>query len=231
MIPRCSEPLESAIPSSYGYWTPTGDDISEEGIGYFRDTWLITDVDLPTALEIIDIERRLVSVADTCSEDAHKFDEAAAALELSNLDEVPLYVRESNAFVAIASHYSHDDSMPLVDGLDLGVAGLVYALAAMGAWPAASCRGHGPRGWAPYPVVYMAVDRSRAEALQPLVRNAGCGFVIDPARDHLLVVRGPSVTEMMDLAAAIVELRETFSSPGSVGRSIMSPAQLRLNLE
>lgn len=210
MIPRCDEPVDVAIPTTYQFWTPRSEDISEEGFAYFRDTWMIRRVGIRLARSVMTTERELVAVADACSTNGEEFDEIATALETSDLDEIPGAVRESAAFDTIACYYSPGDRMSLVEALDLGVAGIVYALSAVGCWPAASCRGHVPGGWAQYPVVYIAADRHRTETLQPLVAAAGCGFDVDPARGQLLVIRAASVTEMMDLAELVLVAKKTF---------------------
>ena len=38
MIPRAEVELDSTVPDAYRFWTPTREDISEEGFAYFRDT-------------------------------------------------------------------------------------------------------------------------------------------------------------------------------------------------
>lgn len=232
MIPRWEERLDPTIPSTYAFWTPRREDISEEGFGYFRDTWMIRGVGVRLARSVMAIEHELVAVADACSTGADEFDEIANALECSDLDGVPDRVRESSAFEPIAHHYAPGDGERLVEALDLGVAGLVHALSAVGCWPAASCRGHGPGGWARYPVVCIAADRHRTQTLQPLVAAAGCGFDTDDARGELLVVRGPSVVEMMDLAPRVLEAREAFVPRRGPRRPKPNnqAAQLRLEL-
>jgi hypothetical protein len=80
----------------------------------------------------------------------------------------------------------------VLGGLELGVAGLVHALASVGCFPAASCRGHsGPEAWARHPVVYLAVDRPRASVLEQFVQVAGYGFGVDLERSDLLIIEGP----------------------------------------
>jgi hypothetical protein len=231
VIPRSDEPLDAPIPSSYAFWTPRSEDISEEGFAYFRDTWMIRGVGVRLARSVMAVERELVAVADACSSETDEFDEIAAALEISDIDEIPEQVRQSPAFEPIADYYSAGDSMSLVEALDLGVAGLVYALSAVGCWPAASRRGHGPRGWAQYPVVYIAADRHRTETLQPLVAAAACGFDVDPARGQLLAVRGPSVMEMMDLAPKVLDARQAFVPRRGPRRSKPPNPGLQLELD
>jgi hypothetical protein len=211
VIPRSSGRLDAEIPASYQFWTPRREDITEEGFAFFRDTWLIRGVSVREARSLLRLERELVAVVDVCSGSPEEFDEIANALGVSDLDEIPVKVLQSSAFEPIADYYSDGDQMSLVEGLDLGVAGLVYALAAVGCWPAASCRGHAVNGWSDSPVVYLAADRHRTMALQPLVEAAGCGFDLDPARRELLLVIGPSVLEMMTLAEAVLEVRSTFT--------------------
>lgn len=210
MIPRADVQLDPEIPDGYEFWTPKRDDISEEGFGYFRDTWLIRGVGVRAARSLMKVERDLVAVADHCSSTLQEFDDIATALESGDLDEVPESVAASAPFERVAQYYSPGERMSPVEGLDVGVAGLVCALAAVRCWPAASCRGHGPSGWAPHPMVYLAADRHRATTLGRLVAATGCGFGMDPARDQLLVVMAPSVLEIMELASLVLDARHQF---------------------
>ena len=92
-------------------------------------------------------------------------------------------------------------------GLEMGVAGLAYALASAGMVPAASCRAHtGDRPWSYSPVVLFAADECHARQLEPLVRNAGCVFAVDAGRGHLLVVSASSVRNLMELADALARI-------------------------
>jgi hypothetical protein len=107
-----------------------------------------------------------------------------------------------------------DDVVNLLDSLELGVAGLVYALATVRIIPAASCRGHpGGRAWSDGPVVLFATTEYRARALQPLVEATGCRFGIDSARPDLLAVEGKSIVDTMALAEAVLRSRHSFVQP------------------
>jgi hypothetical protein len=100
-----------------------------------------------------------------------------------------------------------------LEGLEAGVAGLVYALSAAGMFPAASCRGHADSdAWSVIPVVMFAANRAHAEALQPLVEGSGCGFDFDPVRPELLVINGRSVEDTLRLARAVLASIEVFRS-------------------
>jgi len=102
-----------------------------------------------------------------------------------------------------------------LEGLEAGVAGLVYALSAAGMYPAASCRGHPePDSWSAIPVVMFAADRPHAEALQPLVESSGCGFGLDPVRPELLVINGRSVQDTLRLGHAVLDSIDFFLSLG-----------------
>lgn len=59
-------------------------------------------------------------------------------------------------------------------------------------------------------MVFLAANRLRARALAPLVKEAGCGFEIDPARPEVLVVHGPSIEETMALAGLLYDRRREF---------------------
>ncbi len=214
MIPRTVVDLDPAVPTGHNGWTPRGKDVSEEGFAYFRDTWLIRGVRMTEAREVCADERRLVALVDRLATSQTEFDALANALESGDPDAVP-------------EQFESDDQLteeltrePALDGLELGVAGLVYAVAAVGMWPAASCRGHpGDRAWADHPVVYFACDRHRAAVLQPLVEATSCGFDIDYARPELLVVGAASVSEFMDLAVLVLESPKAFVRSHAGGRT------------
>ena len=118
-----------------------------------------------------------------------------------------------------------------VGGLELGVAGLVYALNAVGILTAASCRSHSAshRQWANYPVVIFAASRQQLEILQPMVEAAGCGFDFDPGRPRFVGVYGPSIEEMMKLASTILDAGDTFEAieGESLGRGEETPSEPR----
>ncbi|MQA87275.1 MAG: hypothetical protein GEV03_22270 [Streptosporangiales bacterium] len=221
MIPRKPLELDPQVPSGHTYCTPKRDDLSEEGFGYFRDTWLIRGVGIREARAIITIESDLVEIAARLAVDDVEFDQVAEAFETSDPEALPRRLFGSAAVAEIEPHLSVDDSPPL-DGLELGVAGLVYALGAVGCWPAASCRGHPTAyAWADHPVVFLAADRHRVAVLQPLVAEARCGFATDPARPELLVVQAESMEETTNLARFVFSKRREFvprRGPRSRGR-------------
>lgn len=97
-------------------------------------------------------------------------------------------------------------------GLDLGAAGVVYALAAAaGCWTAASCRGHpGKYAWSDHPVVVLACDPHSASVLQTLLAEAHCVFATDGHGEGLLAVVAESETDMMVLAHMVVSHKKDF---------------------
>jgi len=208
MIPRTSLDLATAIPAEHNGWTPKGDDLSEEGFAYFRGTWLIRGVGVREAKEVIANELVLLELAERLADNPEEFDVVAGALEDDESEALPEQLTQRVAFKEIQPHLGSD---PQLGGLELGVAGLVYALSAVGCWPAASCRGHpNEHAWADHPVVYKACDSHRVSVLQPMVEAAGCGFGIDPSRPDLLFVEAKSIREMMSLAQLVVVVRKTF---------------------
>lgn len=205
MIPRTVIELDRSVPTEHNGWTPRPEDVSEEGFAYFRDTWLIRGVRITEAREVCADEQRLVAIVDRLATNETEFDALANALESGDQEAVPEQFRSDDELTEELT------GEPALDGLELGVAGLVYAVAAVGFWPAASCRGHpGDRAWADHPVVYVACDRHRAAVLQPLVEAASCGFDIDEARPELLVVGAESVSELMELAALVLQSPKAF---------------------
>lgn len=205
MIPHTSLDLDPTLPEDHMGWTPRKDDLSEEGFAYFRDTWLIRGVRIREAKEVMALERTLADVAGRLSTNGAEFDSLATALEHGDPDEVP---ERLTAFAELEPHLGDE---PALEGLELGVSGLVHALSAVGCWTAASCRGHpGKYAWSDHPVVYLAADSHRAAVLQPMVAAAGCGFVIDAARPKLVAIVAESIENMMALATLVISARSTF---------------------
>lgn len=211
MFPVSSLLGSSTIPSDATFWMPKPEDIDEEGIGgFFRETWLIKDVPVREARWLMQEERRIAEIVGNLAATAEDFDRLAHAVEDGYAGNV-LTATERAALDEFVS----DDEGAALNSLELGVAGLAYALAAVRIIPAASCRGHpGDRAWSDCPVVLFATTEYRANALQPHVEAADCRFGIDAARPDLLAVQGRSILDMMALADAVLRFRRTFAQPG-----------------
>lgn len=217
MLPRAPLIGSSFLPTAAAFWMPGPDDIDEEGFGYFRDTWLIRDVQVRDARCVAAEERRIASAIDGIADNAEHFERLASAVEHGSVDDPDngLTAAERSVLGQFAS-----DVPAELGGLELGVAGLVYALATVRILPAASCRSHdGLRSWSDAPVVLFATTEFRARALQPLVQASGCTFFIDDARPELLAVRGQSIANTMTLADAVLASRATFVRPRRPRRS------------
>jgi hypothetical protein len=185
---------------------PPAEDIDEEngsGIGFFHNVWLIINVPEDEAWEIVKEEREILRILDESSPDAETFEELAELVE-SYYPEDAESAGIAPAVLQRLDPYLDELSQPL-QGLELGVAGLAHALASIGCVPVASCRGHRkPHSWADRPAVYAAIDRQRAEWLQPLVRRTGCGFDVDLERPNFLMIDAPSIRETTELASAVL---------------------------
>ena len=211
MYPTADIDLDPRLPpaSGFEFWVPEPNEIDEyEGFGNFRNVWAITDVSVSDAEAVVRQDKMLCRIVGDLASDAIEFDDLAAAVEAGSADEIDGI---SGDHLAILTR--HLTGEVALEGLEAGVAGLVYALSAAGMYPAASCRGHpGPDPWSPFPVVIFAVDRPHAEALQQLVRNNGCGFATDPRRPGLLAINGRSVQETLSLADAVLGSIRVFNS-------------------
>jgi hypothetical protein len=206
VFPQSQPHGTSALPTSAAFWMPRPDEISEEGFSYFRDTWLIKDVSVGEARDVMTEERRIAEVVGQLANDPEDFERLAQIAESSRLDD-PAHEMSDRERAALSEVVS---DLPELGGLELGVAGLAYALATVRILPAASCRSHVEHSWSDAPVVLFAVTEFRAKALQPLVDASGCTFTIDEARPELLVVRATSISNTMALADAVIENRKAF---------------------
>lgn len=212
MFPTSSLSGTVTIPSDATFWMPKPEDIDEEGIGaVFRETWLIRDVPVGEARRLRRSEHRMAQIVGDLAATVEDFDRLANAVEDGyDPDEIGEGLALTVVERAALDEFISDETDAL-DSLELGVAGLVYALATVRIIPAASCRGHpGPGAWSDVPVVLFATTEYRARALQPLVEATGCQFGIDSARPELLAIEGRSILETMALADAVLRSRHTF---------------------
>jgi len=229
VIPTYRACVTSAVPSGLTYWTPRPEDIGEENFGCFRDTWPLGRVSGSQARSVLETERSLVATADELAADELEYEQLAAAIEFDDFDALPSRWRQDPVVKELELSVV---GQCVLGGLELGVAGLANALASVGGcFPAASCRAHQGRSWAPYPVVVFAADQFRTERLAPLVIEAGCGFAVDPARADLVGIGAACVTSLMSLAESVLTSRSAFRQPreGHRGRRAPHESQLRLD--
>jgi hypothetical protein len=156
------------LPALAEFWVPEPDEIEDyEGFGLFQDVWPIVGVPVDDAIVVAREDRLLCQVVGDLARDAADFDILAAVVETGSADEADEITPWSLA--ALAPYLTGKAAL---EGLEAGVAGLVYALSAAGMFPAASCRGHPePGSWSALPVVLFAADRAHAEVLQTLVQR------------------------------------------------------------
>jgi hypothetical protein len=174
----------------------------------FHDVWPIAGVSVEEANAVAREDGRLSQVIADLARDVADFDVIAAAVETGSVGEGDEISAESLA--ALAPYLTGTAAL---EGLEAGVASLVYSLSAAGMFPAASCRGHpGPVSWSTIPVVIFAADRIHAEMLRPLVEGSGCGFGLDPVRPELLVINGRSVEGTLRLGRSVLASIEDFRS-------------------
>ena len=181
---------------------PSEDDLeSDEGFGFFRDVWLIVDISKSEARKILDDDGSLLKVVSNLATSEIEFDDIATALETGSVEGI-----EGLSSEQLSAMAPYLEGIGKLEGLEIGVAGLVYCLAAAGMYPAASCRGHeGSNAWSKHPVVLVASDRNHAVALEPLVSAAGCGFNLDTARPELIAIESRSVADTLNLATAVFD--------------------------
>ena len=211
MYPTADIRLDPSLPANAEFWVPEPEEIDDyEGFGLFQDVWPIIDVSEADAIAVAREDRLLCQVVSGLARDAADFDVLAAAVETGSVGEDDEVTSETLGILA-----PYLTGKAGLEGLEAGVAGLVYALSAAGMFPAASCRGHPePGSWSAVPLVMFAADRDHAEALQPLVQSSECGFDFDPVRPELLVVNGRSVEDTLRLGRAVLASIEVFCSLG-----------------
>ena len=170
---------------------PSADEITEEGFGYFRDTWWIGRVPVDEAQATLTEEAEIIDWLDRVATTPDEFELLASAIENRYDGELP----EALHTAAVATGFEGflgdvNDGAPL-EGLEIGVAGLTHALSAIQCLTAASCRWHiSTRSWSDSPVVLFAARRWRLEILADLIAAAGCGLGQDRG---MLTVYGASI--------------------------------------
>lgn len=185
---------------------PTADEISEEGFGGFRDTWYIGHVSKADLEAILREEAELMRIVDVVAATSDEFEELASAIEGRDLESLPEHLREAAMKEGLAACV--DEDLAPLDGLELGVAGLAYALSSVGCLTAASCRWHiRDRSWSDCPVVLFATPPWRLELLAELIADAGCGLAADRG---MLAIYAPSIVRMHALGERIVAERGRF---------------------
>ncbi|RVX44927.1 hypothetical protein EDD27_7694 [Nonomuraea polychroma] len=159
--------------------------------GFNREYTPLFDVTWEDAEYTLEIERTALDRAGQ-ADDGEGFE---AALE---------------AFTDEAWENEDDGYFVYIQGLDLGVAGLVMAIIAAGATTYTSCRGRvpGSRHHHPHPHVGVVLDRNRASLFAELVLAAGCCLYTSEYGD--LAIGAPSVDHCHQLAKMIVERKAAF---------------------
>lgn len=224
MIPCYDVAPEISLPVGDDCGYPRSDEVSDEGFGYFRGTWWIGRTRVSDAQQTVEFEREIVDALDALAGNAQEFEDLASAVEGLEPDDDSALVLMDTPVEELVRPFIDEDS-PL-RGLEVGVAGLTYALSTVGFRTAASCRAHGANGWSDCPIVLFGAHKWRAMRLADLAAEAGCGIGQD--RD-MLTVYGPSIRNLMTLAEAVLEARTSFM-PRPKARTTQSPHQATLGL-
>lgn len=216
MYPVAEVQIASSIPADASFWVPKPREIGDEGFGFFRDVWPITNALTAETKRLLEWERVAAAYAAEAAQDANEFEVLARRIEAFDPgDDSP-----PAEFPEVLT----EDWFGLA-GLELGVAGLTYALSNAGFFPAASCRSHAERSWSDSPVVLFAGDEVRVQLLQPLIEESGCGLRAEHGRgEPLLVTYARTIQEMMNLAEALFQQRVDFRKLPKTGRRQRVPA-------
>lgn len=202
MIPVSACEITRSLPD-HELWLPSAEELeNEEGFGPFRDTWVIRDIPLDIARDMVDEEALVIGCVDALTATAAEFDALLGAIESDDISSLPDAVRQTVASSDVLFSLLGRELAPGA-GLDLGIAGLVYALAATGSFPAASCRGHsGDLPWSEFPIVRLSATLETAGYLLDVAADIGCGIMYE---EPLLTIWAPSVLEVMRMASSLLE--------------------------
>jgi hypothetical protein len=222
MYPVRDVAVDPTVRVSAMYWVPKPSEISEEGYGcYFRDVWPLVAVHTSDAAATIAWERRAADWVIRSAANETEYEALAIKVETYSPDDDEAEILPDELTEEWAG----------LGGLELGVAGLSYALSNAGFYPAASCRTHEGYSWADCPVVLFATGPARLAQLQPLVEQAGCGLHEELSRGApLFGVHARSVVELMDLAQIVFAHRVSLRAiPKSERRRGRKPFTSRAN--
>ena len=214
MHPQYEVRIALEIPEDAVFWQPTPSEISEEGFGYFQSVWPIVAPTAREAHRVLEADSAGLSyVSENCSTE-DEFEKLAKWLESVVPDD-----DETAPPAALGDRWTG------IERLDLGVAGLVYSLAHVGFYPAASCRAHATRSWADCPTVLFAAGQERLVRMLPMIQNAGCGIEYDVSRGvPLFTLLAPSTVQFSKLAEAVFAARREFRAiPKTSRRSRGAP--------
>ncbi len=186
-----------------GRSVPTFEEVAKDGFGHFADTWYVGRPSIEEADELVRYELEGIEALDRAGVDASEFELFTLALEdgeTATLSESQLRTFATAGLQDLAP--APDDAV-LLGGLEIGVAGLVYALAAGGCPTAASCRSHAhDRSWANYPTVFFGWPEDVLSTLGLLASRADCGL---REAEGLVEAYAPSIWETNLLARYVLE--------------------------
>lgn len=219
MIPIADvEPrVESPLPTCK---MPPSDEISEEGFGYFRGTWFIGRVAVGEAQACVQMEADIIEWIDQHASSPQQYEQLATAIEKQDVTLLDEPLRSTASAGGITQWLNDEHDGAPLGGLEIGVAGLTWALSAVRCLTAASCRWHMTgQSWADCPVVFFAGPSWRVEILAELIAAETCGLAGDRG---MLTVYGASVGHTHQLAERILSERGRFRkkpTSGSIRRS------------
>lgn len=198
MFPHRNIEIDPSVPDDFVPWLPMREEVSEEGIGFFRGVWNVGTLDSTDLRRLIQQERSVAEhISGVAGVDEHDFEQLAVDAESCD-----------PGWDGSAPEWIPADWDGLY-GLELGVAGAVYSLAATGVVPAASCRSHENGHWTDCPVVLFATDADHLAFVLPAIAAAGCGLrAVNDRGVPLVAVESSSIMEMMNLAHLLFRLVE-----------------------
>ena len=167
---------------------------------------LVTPYEVVRGFSVVRDYGPMVSVTwqeamEALSAEAHWLDRASRADDQASFDEV---------LDAAVEEESGDEGDWLFQGIDLGVAGLVLVLSALGYATCYSCRGHARYLSEQMPQVRLATEPERLALLVECARGVGCG--LDLGGDGLVTIYAPSVSELHALAQLLASHRADFDT-------------------
>jgi hypothetical protein len=191
MIPRATVDVEIDPPARFSGLPRLAELRSDYLDGNREYRYEVTEATFGDATDALAVERERLRIADDASRTVEEFED-------------------------IIDGDLEDWQNLAVDGLDIGVAGLVFALNATGCVTSTSCRGHpgSARVASDHARVRVFATPSLGARIAAVVATSGCGLTIDD--DGVGLIYAPSVVETIALAELLIdEWSRVAGSPGS----------------
>jgi hypothetical protein len=216
LIERKRYEPKTKVPESFEFWDSSEEALFEAfGEGFYSDDCSpLGDVSRADALKVVRDELSVIMAIDALSDDREEFERLADLFDRHSRRPRDFDGGSEGEFLPSELERLVRDHRIDLGQLDIGVAGLVYALRAIGCIPVLSCRGHSDSNkFTDHPMIYFATTKGRVEWIMPWVVRNGCGINSEPVRTNLLIIEAGSIADTAALANDLLVAAEKDPPP------------------